>query len=545
MFPKRCLLVLISLLLVASIVFCALPFVGVFSKIDHGTQALNQLCQTTEMTFYPDKHPETSSVDGYTSHKVVGGDDWNIIRGGGGTYQEDEGNYFFVFRISSDYDEDKWIEISKAIILFDTSALPDDCVITSATLSLYGRHKFDCLGINPHVNIYGSAPASINDIIEGDHDSVGDTDFCDTQISFSNWDTTGYNDFVLNAAGLAAISKTGTTKLGARESYYDADNVEPEWSYFGDSYIDCWSADELEPLERRPRLVITYITEAPTVTTNDATNVTNDSATLNGYLDDDGGVPCACGFLYGETSEYGENVTASGTYTTGQSFSVPISDLETGQEYHFRAWAYNGVTTSYGSDKEFITGIYLSLWYDFNTAIWGTNFPDSSSNSNNATLTFRVAGSDPDVTAVVSDQYPEEETETDEPEDISPSPPSQEPWDIVPEPPEEPEGIFDEGGTDFPGGAELMDIFGEEYELYLFIFVFFIAIVAGLIVFWTTHRSRMGVRGSLLLMAVMIEGVLVYFYIGTHTIPGWSLIPIGLAALVLLIWRNPLSSPLN
>lgn len=93
---------------------------------------------------------------------------------------------------------------------------------------------------------------------------------------------------------------------------------------------------------------------SPSVTTNPATSVESNSATLNGTLDDDGGEACDCGFEWGETIAYG-NITPTQSRTTGQTFAQTITGLDPNKTYHFRAVATNSAGTSYGADRTFKT----------------------------------------------------------------------------------------------------------------------------------------------------------------------------------------------
>jgi len=94
----------------------------------------------------------------------------------------------------------------------------------------------------------------------------------------------------------------------------------------------------------------------PEVTTNPATELRNNSAKLNGKLDDDGGEACDCGFEWGETDAYGET-TATESKITGESFFQNITGLSAGTLYHFRAKATNSIGTGYGDDEIFMTTI--------------------------------------------------------------------------------------------------------------------------------------------------------------------------------------------
>jgi len=98
----------------------------------------------------------------------------------------------------------------------------------------------------------------------------------------------------------------------------------------------------------------TTLAVAPTVATNPAIDINNDSATLKGELTYDGGEACNCGFEYGETDAYG-TTTPTQSKVTGEAFSQPITGLDPNKTYHFRAIATNSAETSHGADRTFKT----------------------------------------------------------------------------------------------------------------------------------------------------------------------------------------------
>ena len=77
-------------------------------------------------------------------------------------------------------------------------------------------------------------------------------------------------------------------------------------------------------------------------------------ATLNGFLDDNGGLPCEGMFEWGATIDYGMK-TPWQPATMGAIFSATISSLRQSQTYHFRAVARNREGYSYGNDLSFTT----------------------------------------------------------------------------------------------------------------------------------------------------------------------------------------------
>jgi hypothetical protein len=93
------------------------------------------------------------------------------------------------------------------------------------------------------------------------------------------------------------------------------------------------------------------IVVAPTVTTNDATNVGQTTATLNGAITPGNETITAQGFEW--------KATSGGTYTavnaTGTTLSYDLTGLATSTSYTFRAFATTASGTTYGTEKTFTT----------------------------------------------------------------------------------------------------------------------------------------------------------------------------------------------
>lgn len=105
--------------------------------------------------------------------------------------------------------------ITRGFVTFDTSALPDNAIILSATLSFYG--KTSTTGTVGSVDLVDSTQASATALVAGDFSKAGTTQLA-TGINIGSWNTAGYNDFALNAAGLAAINVSGYSKFAVRHS---------------------------------------------------------------------------------------------------------------------------------------------------------------------------------------------------------------------------------------------------------------------------------------------------------------------------------------
>jgi hypothetical protein len=93
----------------------------------------------------------------------------------------------------------------------------------------------------------------------------------------------------------------------------------------------------------------------PTVTTNAATNILKNSATLNGNLGNMGGdTHCKVWFQYGLTASYGTDTAKQDKTSTGLFFA-DIIGLTPDTTYHFRAVANNTAGRTNGTDLTFKT----------------------------------------------------------------------------------------------------------------------------------------------------------------------------------------------
>lgn len=146
-------------------------------------------------------------------------------------------------------------ELYRSFLTFNTAALTTGYTITiiSASLSVVQSSSDDTLGASPQTNIYAATPASNNVFVNADYDQIGTTALCDTAITFAAWQATIV--FGFNATGRAALSLTGITKLGLRNSNYDVANVAPTWGNNKYSYVACYSRDQVGS---DPTLTVTY-----------------------------------------------------------------------------------------------------------------------------------------------------------------------------------------------------------------------------------------------------------------------------------------------
>ncbi len=103
-------------------------------------------------------------------------------------------------------------------------------------------------------------------------------------------------------------------------------------------------------------LTFTTLAKPPAVTTMTATNVTHDSAQLNGSVNPNGGSTTYY-FEYGTTANYGSktNNANAGSGTSAVSVNSPITGLSPNTTYHFRVVATNNGGTNSGNDLIFTT----------------------------------------------------------------------------------------------------------------------------------------------------------------------------------------------
>ncbi len=97
-------------------------------------------------------------------------------------------------------------------------------------------------------------------------------------------------------------------------------------------------------------------TYAPTVVTNNATDVTGDEATLNARIESDGGDEIVeYGFYYGTTSSCTIKMKAGSGADGGDSYDLNLTGLKPDTKYYFKAYAKNSKYTDYGNLKYFIS----------------------------------------------------------------------------------------------------------------------------------------------------------------------------------------------
>jgi hypothetical protein len=170
-----------------------------------------------------------------------------IASGGGRSFDTVVTDPFIFWRDGTSANTFRYVRRSG--FTFDTSAIADADNIDSATFTLVGTDKADPVSNTPNINVYTFAPANAADFVAGDFDSYGSTALS-TTISYASWNTAGSNNFALNSTGLAEVSKTGVTKLGASAPTYGGSGSDT-------SLVGDW-ADEGAGTTNDPKLVVVH-----------------------------------------------------------------------------------------------------------------------------------------------------------------------------------------------------------------------------------------------------------------------------------------------
>ena len=95
----------------------------------------------------------------------------------------------------------------------------------------------------------------------------------------------------------------------------------------------------------------------PDVSTEEATSVGENTASLHGLIPDDGGAAVTDRGFYYSRHQYGSSAgtqVSAGSIGTG-SFSYILTGLSPGRAYYFVAYATNSQGTTIGREKSFTT----------------------------------------------------------------------------------------------------------------------------------------------------------------------------------------------
>jgi hypothetical protein len=194
---------------------------------------------------------------------------WDDLREGAGVFGDNDQDAYTTL-IETRLVTDRYWKSDRNITTFDGSSIPDNAIILSAVVSLWGEWHGAGLG-NPGISIIDASPANPL-FIAGDGSDYDGTTYTrvGNDITYANWleswrDSCPWNNFTLNAAGISQINKTGYFSFMFLSTPH-VDDTEPSWEASKYARLQ-WEG--LNVGTHKPHISITYSLpwEEPTSTT--------------------------------------------------------------------------------------------------------------------------------------------------------------------------------------------------------------------------------------------------------------------------------------
>ena len=346
----------------------------------------------TDVTFYPDSDPENWTVDGTLENYDS---TWAGVRDAATADIVDDASSAFYGAHVMNYGNTNYA-IARSFFSFEVGYLAGK-TITAATFSAWGESKTSSNGADPDLGLYYSSPFSSNSALSvDDYAKVGNTPLS-SAIDYAGFSTTGYNNFVLNPAGIGYIQ--GRVDSGGFPAYlamktysYDALNTSPSTipglPHSGD--LNVYFADQAGS-GQDPKLTLTYGTGGKT-SMADVWVPAQDFNNVRKFDVSDGSIQ----------GTVGTQNTPSGVAVDGNGF----------------VWVTNSVTGSVSKINsvnmlnvgDFATGNNAyAVAVDANGDVWVANYDDSTvskmSGSTGAKIGDYPTGVNPDGIAIDGNGY--------------------------------------------------------------------------------------------------------------------------------------------
>ncbi len=179
----------------------------------------------------------------------------------------------------------------------------------------------------------------------------------------SSWNSGDSMAITWETQGISGNVKISISRQGGKDGTFETitDSTENDgtynWTVTGTASVNCvLKVEPIDDASKGTTQGLFTIYSVPTVTTDSATSVTANSATLNGTVNPNG-ASTTYYFDYGATASYGSTTasTSAGTGTGDVSVNASLNGLTSYTTYHFRIVATNTAGTNYGSDQTFTT----------------------------------------------------------------------------------------------------------------------------------------------------------------------------------------------
>lgn len=214
-----------------------------------------------DVTFYPDPHPETVTVDGIVRGSSQG--TWATLIGGVANFADDSGASGDLL-VQATTTSNVYEQYRHMFFGFDTSSIGAGQTVDSATLRLNfdNQRSINSLGLSSQ--IYTSSPASNTALSISDYMAFGSTPLTDSarDMESESYDRTLVTQ-TLNADGRAAIDMEGVTNLGIGVTAAH-ESGSPTWTSGAAAKINILTA-ETTGSSNDPRLTVTYSSAGPAV----------------------------------------------------------------------------------------------------------------------------------------------------------------------------------------------------------------------------------------------------------------------------------------
>jgi PKD repeat protein len=166
---------------------------------------------------------DSTTDDGYVSIEGVNHTFAEIIAHPGDTVSTAGHSVYLHTHEDSGY----YVALRRSGILINTSSLPDDATITAASFSVKGTDKGNAYTTTPDLCLINISPNTA--LAAGDYQlGVASPNLIAANLTYTSLSSSNWNTFTLNAAGLAAINKTGKTKIMLLWGW-DLEGTPPVW----------------------------------------------------------------------------------------------------------------------------------------------------------------------------------------------------------------------------------------------------------------------------------------------------------------------------
>jgi len=210
-------------------------------------------------------YSQTFSASSYASvSRQSVNESFSTIRAGAGTNVLSP---IAVTYLSASSTTNQFANLYRSIIVFDTSAIPSNATITSATLSgnaNSGFLKTNNLG-STSIELVSSNPSNPASIAAADYSTLGSTSY--GSIDYASFTDNAVNTISLNASGILNITKTGTSKFGLRLGWDQSGTFGGSWSSTAfTQLVFCGGV---------PTLTVNWTVDFPTLSFNNISSLAN------------------------------------------------------------------------------------------------------------------------------------------------------------------------------------------------------------------------------------------------------------------------------